>query len=140
MAYATREDVIQLHSEQFLDRIADRDQDMGADNDAVTIALGFAASEIDSYLSARYVTPIAGVAPLMVKVANVEIAVYRLSNNGGILTEDIRRRYEDTIKWLQAIAAGKANIGVPAIDSGAKPPVVTNFVKPVAMFGRAVRG
>jgi phage gp36-like protein len=140
MAYAVREDIIALHGQRFVDDLADRDAVPGAENSAVDAALSAAASEIDAYLSVRYVTPVVVVpAPEMVKIANIEIAVYRLANRGSTVTEDIRKRYEDMIALLKLIAAGKANIGVPAIDNGAEEPVADNFIVPMAAFGRSTR-
>lgn len=137
MAYATVADLVKLHSQQFLDSIADRDDDGNVDPETVQTALDVASAEIDSRLSVRYKLPLEE-PPLIVQIAAIEIAVYRLANDGNVLTDDIRKRYEDMVSLLKDIAAGKANLGDSDLDDGAEEGDL-DFRAPTAMFGTVSR-
>jgi phage gp36-like protein len=117
-AYATEADIVRLHGQRFLDDLADRDGNGDTDGPSVDLALELASSEIDSYVSVRYPTPLLTV-PGLVRSAAINIAVYQLASDGLGRTEDIRKRYEDAIAWLKLVAKGSANLGVPALDQGA---------------------
>lgn len=137
MAYAGLQDVIDLHGVEHTALMADRDDDGQPDAAAFAQALELASNEIDSRLSIRYGVPLNPV-PAMVKVAAIEIAMYRLANDPNKLTDDIRKRYEDTIKWLSDVASGKANVGVPALDDIAEKGDA-DWSAPVARWGKVSR-
>lgn len=137
MAYATQEDMIALHGQRFLEDLADRDDSGSPDDPSIALALDLASSEIDSYISVRYATPLQTV-PGLVRTACIEIAVYRLASNGLGRTEDIRKRYEDTIAWLKMVAKGSANLGIPSLDEGASQGDL-DWKVPVAMVGMNTR-
>jgi phage gp36-like protein len=67
-----------------------------------------ADSVIDGYLISRYETPLAVVPRLIVGVA-CNLARYALYDD--IATEQITQRYKDAVKLLEAINAGKINLG-----------------------------
>lgn len=111
MAYADQTDITTLYSEDAL-YVADRDGDGVADVDAIARALSSASSEIDSFLGVRYSLPIETTPDLLVQFC-VDIAIYRLALARDVLSEEHRRRYEDTIKHLLKIADGKATLNLP---------------------------
>lgn len=111
MAYATQDDIITLYSEDAL-YVADRNGDGVVDADAVTRALTSASGEIDSYIGVRYSLPLEA-APELLKQFCVDIAIYRLALSRDVLSEEHRRRYEDTIKHLDKIAKGTASLNLP---------------------------
>jgi phage gp36-like protein len=81
-------------------------------------ALDDASAEIDSYLGRAAALPLNDPPPVLTRFA-VEIAVYRLM---ALLdkesVEDARRRYEDIVKWLEAVASGEIGLdGGMAIGS-----------------------
>lgn len=115
MAYATQDDIVTLYSEDAL-YVADRDGDGVADSAAVLRALTSASGEIDSYLGVRYRLPLdfgTGDMPELLRQFCVDIAVYRLALSRDVLSEEHRRRYEDTIKHLDKIAKGTASLNLP---------------------------
>jgi phage gp36-like protein len=70
-------------------------------------ALEDASAEIDSYLGRVASLPLAS-PPAILKRFAIEIGVYRLMvllNKESV--EDARRRYEDIVKWLEAVVAGE---------------------------------
>jgi len=138
MPYATADDIVDLHGQQFLNDLADRNQDGAPDADVVESAIRAADAEINTYLAMRYQTPLTyNPIPDVVRIASVEIASYRLASNGLSLTEDIRTRYEDMIKLLTQIATGKAGLGVP--DDHIDVPSDEVYRPPVPFIGRNYR-
>ena len=69
--------------------------------------LASAKEEIDSYLGVRYTLPLPEV-PALLKQFSVDLALYRLALGRDVLSEEHRRRYEDSIKHLAKLAEGKA--------------------------------
>ena len=78
-----------------------------------------ASSLVDSYLArAGYETP-ANPAPSVLTLKATDIAIYTLSFDvGGAYTEEKRKRYEDALRWLEALADGKVEL--PGADPPAK--------------------
>lgn len=107
MSYATLQDLVDRYGERELIEVADRDEPpSGAPDPAIVQrALDDAAAEIDGYLAAKYPTPLASVPAAVLGVACV-IARYRLHDDRG--TERIRTDYEDAVRWLKDVAAGRA--------------------------------
>lgn len=115
MAYATEADIIALHSEDALNRLADLDGDGTRDAAKVARALDDAAALIDGYIAQRVSLPLDPV-PAVLKNLSIDIAVYRLATDAGLLAEDMRRRYEDAISFLRDVAKGTAAIPVPRLS------------------------
>lgn len=134
MTYATQADIIDLYGLDAL-AAADRDGDGVADLEAVAKALNSASAEADSYLSVRYETPVSGTHPHLVQIC-VDIALYRLSNARGFLTDELRVRYDDALAALKAYAAGKAALKIP-VDSDADPELVDQGARPMLTTGPA---
>lgn len=110
MIYATQADIVELYSENAL-YVADRDGDGVPDANAITRALTSASSEIDSFIGVRYATPLEETTDLL-KQFCVDIAIYRLALGRDVLTEEMRRRYEDTVKHLKEISRGAASLNI----------------------------
>lgn len=110
--YATATELSDYLGEDEYVRVADRDGSGIADADAVTQALSDASSEADSYI-ARWL-PLSDV-PSVLRRHVCAIATYSLAGN--TQTDDQRRRYEDAIRWLTAVAAGKASLGIPPAET-----------------------
>jgi len=112
MAYATLEALIKQYGLDAVLLVADRDQDGDIDADVVEDALTAATSEIDSYVGVKHRLPLPQVPDVLVRVCG-DIALYRMSSEGGQLTEDKRQRYEDAVDYLKRVAAGTASLGLP---------------------------
>lgn len=134
MAYADQSDITTLYSEDAL-YVADRDGDGVADVDAVARALTSASSEIDSFLGVRYSLPIETIPDLLVQFC-VDIAIYRLALARDVLSEEHRRRYEDTLKHLQKIADGKATLNIAGpVDPETGETSAPNTPRPIVVGG-----
>ncbi len=110
MSYATPQTLIDQYGEAEVVRSADRDQDGVADPDVVERALVGADGIIDSRIGVKYELPVNPVPVVLVEYAG-DIALYRMSAETGTYTEEKRQRYDDALKWLDLVAAGKAVLG-----------------------------
>ena len=81
------------------------------DAEVLARALGDADAEIDGYLAARYALPLPTVPPVLARIA-CDIARYRLWED--LASEEVRRRYEDARRLLEAISRGTVSLGLPA--------------------------
>lgn len=115
MAYATRAEIEEVWGAEFVSYLLPADVD--ADT-AIARALDRASAEIDTHLSARYQTPIAGHPEALITPA-VSIAVYNLAVRHSSLTETIEDRYKQAVDLLKRIADGKAGLGAdePRVES-----------------------
>jgi phage gp36-like protein len=111
MAYATQADIVEIYSEDAL-YVADRDGDGVVDADAVGRALQAASGQIDSFIGVRYALPLSAADDLL-KQYCVDIAIYLLASGRNVQSDEHRQRFEDALKHLEKIGAGKANLIVP---------------------------
>ena len=128
MAYATQADITLIYSPDAL-YVADRDGDGVADAPAIARAMDLASGEIDSYIGARYGLLLVNAPAILIQFC-VDIAVYRLALSRDVLTEEHRRRYEDTLKHLKDIARGTAALIMPGATSGNPTPGTTAPARP----------
>lgn len=107
MAYTSKAQIITRWGTDEVILSADRDpQDGAVDEGAVAAACDGASSLIDSYLAkAGYKVPVNPAPAVLVDYAS-DIAVYKLSSGPGPYTAEKRKRYEDAIAWLEALAGG----------------------------------
>jgi phage gp36-like protein len=110
MPYVTQQELIDRYSENVLLSLADRDNDSVIDADVVEQAIVDASELIDSYLAKRYTLPLP-VVPAPLKRVCGDIAIYLLCGDGTV-TDEKRKRYEDAIRFLVALAKGDASLGV----------------------------
>jgi len=133
MAYATRQDIIDLVGEDALSLLADRDGDFVADDDVIDKAIAQASGEIDSYIGARYPLPL-GRETDTLRQPCIDIAIYRLGVDGATSFENAREKYEDAIALLKRIGDGKAVL-VFAPDPDAEPDAEPQRPQPVVTAG-----
>ena len=118
MSYAAVADLLARYGEDELVQLTDRVGAGVADAPAMERALQDAAAEIDGYLAVRHALPLASVPPLLARIA-CDIARYRLWDDRA--SEEVRTRYEDARRVLEAIAAGRVTLGVTPPESPAGP-------------------
>lgn len=108
--YASLQDIITAYGEDALFAVMD---DGGVINEPkVVAALEKAAAEIDSYIGDRYPLPLATV-PARLRDICVDIATYKFSQTADVLTDEIRQRYDDAVKWLDKVSSGRVSLGLP---------------------------
>lgn len=109
MPYTTQQELIDRYSENVLLVLADQDNDGVLDAVVIAEAITDASELMDSYLGKRYTLPLP-VVPMPLKRICGDITLYLLSGNGTV-TDERRKRYDDAIKFLQALAKGDATLG-----------------------------
>ena len=102
-------------------------------------ALADASVEIDGYLESRFSLPLTD-PPAVLNLHCCTIAMYRLQSLRPLHDlEDARKRYEDTLKFLKAVAKGELTLGLSADNAeppSMKPSVVTTEPHGENQFGR----
>jgi phage gp36-like protein len=76
-------------------------------------ALEDASAVIDTYIAGRYPVPLPA-APIVLIPYCLDIARYRLWRNTDA-PEDVRKRYEDAIRWLEMLAKGTVKLVLPQV-------------------------
>ncbi|WP_024302226.1 gp436 family protein [Pseudogulbenkiania sp. MAI-1] len=108
--YATRDDMVKRFGEKEVIALTDRDYTGQIDDTVLSEALADAGVEIDGYIGGRYPLPLAQPPKILTGYA-CDIARYRLCGSSTQLTEDIRDRYRDAVKFLELAANGKVTLG-----------------------------
>jgi len=110
MAYSTLADILERLPEEVLVRLTD-DADQGqVDTAVVERAIADADAEIDGYVGTRYSVPLSPV-PDLVRKLSVELSIYHLFSRRRGAPEEWRQRYEDAIRLLRDLAAGRVSLG-----------------------------
>ena len=137
MPYCTQQDLIDRFGEAELIQLTDRNQLGLIDGQVTDRAIGDASAEIDGYLAGRYDLPLMETPQTLVRMA-CDVARYYLFDDRA--PEQIKTRYDNAIRYLNAVAKGDINIGVsaagdaPAADNGA------TIVSDGRTFGRDDQG
>ncbi len=118
MSYATQQDMIDRFGEQEIIDLTDRTGTGEIDVNVLGKAFADADSQIDSYLMGRYTLPLSCVPDVLMGVA-ADISRYRLL--GTRPHEVAGQRYKDAIRWLQDVAAGRANLDLDTAQQQAAP-------------------
>ena len=123
--YATRDDLNAAFGPDMVERLAARP---GIEDDATTVAraLSHAFGVIDGRLSVRFSLPLPVVPDVLRDIA-CDLAIARLASDATGLTDDLKRREDQAMTSLKAIAKGEMNLGLPVAHQGERPqPIVTS--------------
>lgn len=109
MSYCTPSDLVEAFGEQLLIDLTDRADPPSGVVDTVALgrAIADADAEIDGYLGVKYTVPLTPT-PDRVRAVSCDLVRYRLTQNK--VSEQVRARYEDAVRWLRDVAAGRAVI------------------------------
>ncbi len=123
MVYCTVPQLIGLFGESEILQLSHLDNSSATTIDTVRVnaAIAYAQDEINSYLGGRYTLPLSSV-PLVLTGKAADIARYQLDSIRP--RDDVRKRYEDAVKWLVLVAGGKLDLGLT--DNTALPIVVAS--------------
>lgn len=120
--YAAQGDLETRYGSEELAQLTDRAAGTTINAGVVTRAIADAQAEIDSYVGARYLVPLSPVPDVVNRIC-CDIARYYLHEDR--VTEQVRKRYEDCVELLRAIATGKAQLSLagdgspaPTADAG----------------------
>ena len=123
--YATRDDLNAAFGPDMVERLAARH---GVDDDATTVAraLSHASAVIDGRLSVRFTLPLPVVPDVLRDIA-CDLTIARLASDATSLTDDLKRREDQAMASLKAIAKGEMNLGLPVAHQGERPqPIVSS--------------
>ncbi|ATG73678.1 hypothetical protein AN401_07245 [Zobellella denitrificans] len=113
MPYITLADLQERFSAEEILSLAD-DGTGQIDQDVINRAAEDASGEIDGYVAAGgYTVPMLTV-PRIIRAYACDIARYRMYDDAA--TEQVRKRYEDAIKFLRLLAEGKVKLGLDEDD------------------------
>ncbi len=113
MSYLTQQHLVDRFGQDELEQLAP-DGDGGIDPAKVDAAISDAGNEIDIYLiSGGYGLPLSTV-PSVVTSYACDIARYRLYDDAA--TEQVNKRYERAIKFMQAVAKGEIKLSANDLD------------------------
>lgn len=135
--YATQADMAEVFGEVELITLTDRERIGVINTPRIDSALRRASSDIDSYIGGRYSLPLSpALVPDALTDRCCDIARYKLCGSGGVqVTEEIRLRYEDAIRYLEKITNGSIKLG--GGDTGtARTNNSVRFVSGGRQFGR----
>ena len=123
MTYATLPDLIKRAGQQEILQIADRDRDGTPDPDVIEAAIRDGMNTVNGYVAAKYAVPLPSV-PDLVRTWTVSIARYVLHRNTP--PDHVRTDYEDAIKALKDVAAGR--LVLPVADGQEAPASVAGKI------------
>lgn len=117
-AYVTVSDLVDRFGERELVDLTDRAQPPAGVIDAgvAEAAIADACGEADAYLGVRYSLPVTAPVPVMLVAVVSDIARYRLYDDRA--TEEVRKRYEDAVRWLRDVSRGAAVLSGAAVATG----------------------
>ncbi len=110
MGYATNADVEERLGTALYVQLTDDTGTGSADTDKVTEARQGAEGEVNSYLGRRYSVPVdvaahAEVAGVL-KSVTLDLVEFRLHERRPPVPEDVRRKRDAAVKWLEMVASG----------------------------------
>lgn len=111
MAYATQQNCIDMYGEDDVIVATDRDGDGVIDTAVLSKALDNATTIIDSYVSGLPGYPFDPVPDIFESLC-CEIAIYKAASTAHALTEEMRTRYEDALKYLTLVGQQKIRLSV----------------------------
>ena len=113
MPYAVKADLQKRMTDKTLVQLTDFPNAGSMDDARITEALDAASAKLDSYAGGRYTLPL--VASDQVKDLTLVIAIYKLHALRPPAPDQVRLDYEDAIKFLKDVAAGKATLDQPTL-------------------------
>lgn len=140
MTYASQQNLIDRFGEDQLIQLTDRTGTGSIDAAVVGRALADADAdaEINGYLSTRYTLPLSPVPEVLEKLA-CDIGRYQLFGNTE--KEIVKERYDNAVRFLKDVAAGKVTLGVDSNNAPAA--TISNAVQMTSstkVFGRGESG
>jgi phage gp36-like protein len=116
MTYATQTHLEDAFGAVEIRQIADRDGSGAADAAAIEAVLTRADAMIDGYLAGRYALPLVASPPAIIATA-CDLARYWLYDDD--VPEQVRKRFEDALRWLNDVAKGNVLLQLTAATADA---------------------
>ena len=111
MSYCTQANILDRIDEATLITLTDEAGVGGVDDQKVDAAIADADATINAYCQGRYTIPLSPVPPKITQVS-IDIALYNLYSQSDLEMPEVRKeRNKEAIRFLEAAAAGKINLG-----------------------------
>lgn len=107
-AYATAQDMQDRFGEAELIQLTDHQGDGQINSVVLAQALADANAQVEAYLGGRFDLPLDETPPVLVRIT-CDLARYGLYDDA--MTDTIRQRQQDALRFLEALAAGKVLLG-----------------------------
>lgn len=117
--YASPAQLVELFGEQEMIMLSTHGMGEHVDEDALTQAIRYASSEVDSYLSGRYAVPLSGDIPPVIMMVTGDIVRYRLTGADVSEKSPILARYKAAVDWLKNAASGVISLPCAGTAPGA---------------------
>lgn len=111
MAYATIADAETLYGAAYIATVCDRDLDGSVDTTSFEMQLQVATDQMDGYLLGRYPLPLE-TPPAIFKKTCIDIACYNAAPTQDVRTEEMRKRFDDAIRYMEQIACNKIKLKI----------------------------
>jgi len=112
VTYAVAQDFIDRWGNEESERVSDRANAGAIDTGVIDTALSDASDFMDGFIGVAYDLPLPSVPRVLIQFT-CDIAMYDLSTDQGLLTEDKESRRDKAVKTLQAIASNKFKLPLP---------------------------
>ncbi len=113
MAYCTKTDLLGQIPEETLIQLTDDTGSGSEDDAAIAGAISDADAEIEAYCGENYTLPFDPV-PVIIRKVSVDISIYNLYARRQGAPDDRAKRYDNAVKLLRDIAAGRVSLGASA--------------------------
>ncbi len=137
MGYCTIQQMEARFGRDELIQLTDRSGTGELDTQVLNEAIEDASNEIDGYLGGRYTLPLAVVPTVLVRLA---CNIARLNLYEVEPPPNVRQRYEDAVRFLQAVSAGRVSLGIDAEGAKAPPSGGAEMVSGGRVFSRDDNG
>jgi phage gp36-like protein len=107
--YATIAQAEELYGTDYVTVACDRDQDGLPDTASLERHLSIASRQMDGYVLGRYALPLATPPEHFIKIC-VDIALYNSVPTQGVRTDEMRKRYDDAVKYMEMIAKNQVKL------------------------------
>lgn len=117
MPYATPQNLIARLGEREAIAISDRAKTGMPDLVELARLIAEAEDEVNGHVGRRYLLPLTGpdgqlaVAPMALQRVVIDIARYHATGTEIMVTEEIRNRYKDAVRFLEGVAKGDIMLG-----------------------------
>ena len=116
MPYATQQDMVDHFGATRIAQLTDRVNGTTIDTAVLNKALAWADNLINSKVATRLTVPVTPVPGRLIDIA-CDLGLYALYDVG--VPDDVRLRYQDAVRQLDAVRDGKETLGIDAL--GAEP-------------------
>lgn len=117
MGYCISADIVAKMDDNVLRRLTDDNKTGAVDTSVIDGIIAEVSTEIDGFLSNRYVTPITGPVPPLLKVWCIDLVIYSLyaRRMPDSIPKETITRHDQIYTYLEKVNTGRLNVGTTLI-------------------------